>query len=136
MRILLGLSAASVLCACTVLLFAGFHVVNGRRLEAGGALFELMIVAPTIAGFVVALAGMVAGAFTVARRSQRSWDVVLMTAGHTTTWIMAVGTVVWALAWGTSGWELLLLPVALLPGQCLVAAGIIGRASAGRPARA
>jgi hypothetical protein len=125
MKTLTTVSVVSVLCAASIWLFVAPHLIASGMVEAGGQFFELMVVLPTLVGVVTSLIGSVVGVTEFFPRSERRWAKTLMALGQALTLALAIAIVVWALAFGSTGWELLALPMSLMLGQIVVAAGLI-----------
>lgn len=138
MRTLRGVSTATVLCTVPLWLYVVPQLLVAGVVEVGSSI-EIMVVFPTIAGLALALIAMIVGVAGLALRSVRDRPGILMVLGQLTTVASAIAIVVWALAFASTGWELLLLPMSLMLGQLVVAAGVVdahrrGRSGAPGPA--
>lgn len=123
MRTLTNMSIVTVACAASVWLFVAPQLVSDGEVAVGG-FFEIMVVLPTLIGLPAALVGAIAGVGLV-RRADRGRARTWMTVGQVSTLVLAVTIVVWSQTCGTTGWELLVLPMALMLAQPLVAVGLL-----------
>ncbi|MGX6511716.1 hypothetical protein [Rhodococcus sp. SJ-2] len=125
MQMLRTVSIISVLCTVPIWLFVVPQLVFAGVVEVGGGI-EAMVVLPTLLGLPISFAGAIAGAVCIVQRRLRGWAMTLMGVGQMATIALAAAIIVWALGFASTGWELIVLPSALMLGQAIVAAGLIG----------
>ncbi|MDU0478803.1 hypothetical protein QVA66_06080 [Staphylococcus chromogenes] len=117
-----GLAALELVFGVVSLLLTGFVNVGGS------VLFTLLVVNPILIGVPLAAVMAVWSLILLAMRRAELSGLVRICVGHLVTLALATAEATWAFtAPNRTGWELMFLPVAVIIGQCVVAAGLASK---------